>query len=86
MYTEWRVRRDVLLDLHMENTTLPMYTWTCPTCKLERDVIRTFAEIDQSPDVQEAGPSDCTHVWQRILTSPPVLYRGAGWGKGKGHW
>ena len=65
----------------------PLYNWVCDGCKVEIDVLRSFAEYEQEPQAEElpeATPEPCTHKWRRVV-NPAKTIRGIGWGK-KGHW
>lgn len=57
---------------------MPSYDYQCPTCQATTTSIRSINDPATPPDC-----TNCKVVMVRIYTSPPVRFRGAGWGKNR---
>lgn len=68
---------------------MPIYSFQCDKCRRELDVIRTMAESDSPPSMEESPKGDdCPHDrWTKIIKYAPEKRYGDNWGyrKGKGY-
>lgn len=67
---------------------MPQYMWLCEGCGQEVEVIRPLAQFEVPPTAEEAGGPgvEHEHKWKSILSKPPAVVKGPGWGGGKGRW
>lgn len=76
---------------------MPLYQWYCPHCTGLMDVVRTLAEYDKPPTLEEfndldksglvthepgSSPEHCgDHKWERRIGPTTFILQGTGWYK-----